>query len=233
MAVGATLLTFAACTSGAAAPAPQGTAGSPTEWQQDFKLAERTLSDTGESKYFILRPGYQLVLASSNERLTIIVTDETKRIGQVTTRVVQENAEKNGQLIEIARNFFAIDQKTGDVFYFGEEVDDYDRGQIVGHGGTWTSFVGGNQPGLIMPGAPTVGMKYYQEVAPGVAMDRSEVISTTARCSAPAGNFENCLVTRETTPIEPSVVEEKIYAPGVGLVQDGAKKLVSYGYVKK
>jgi hypothetical protein len=232
-AVGVAAVALVGCSSGIATSAPSGTGGSPTDWQDDFQLADRTLSDTGESKYFILRPGFQLVLASSDERLTITVLDETKRIGEVTTRVVLEAAEKNGQVVEIARNFFAIDQKTGDVFYFAEEVDDYERGKVVGHGGTWAAFADGNRPGLIMPGAPRVGMKYYQEVAPGRAMDRGEVVSTTARCGAPAGDFENCLITRETTPLEPSVIEQKIYAPGIGLLQDNSLKLVGYGYVKK
>jgi hypothetical protein len=58
---------------------------------------------------------------------------------------------------------------------------------------------------MIMAGAPRVGMKYYQEVAPGAAQDRAEVVSTTERCSVPAGTFESCLVTRETTPLEPDV----------------------------
>lgn len=216
-----------------AACGPAGSTVPRTEWQDNFNLLGRTLSDSGESRYFILRPGFQLVLASGSTRLTITVLDETKRINGVVTRVVEEREEKNGQPAEVARNFFAIDRKTGDVFYFGEEVDDYKGGRIAGHSGSWVADARSNRPGLIMPGAPKVGMKYFQELAPGVAMDRAEVTSTSARCSAPAGKFEKCLITRETTTLVPSVVEQKIYAPNIGLVQDQSLQLVSYGYVKK
>jgi hypothetical protein len=48
----------------------------------------------------------------------------------------------------------------------------------------------------------------------------------------PAGEFRNCLKTEETTPLEPGVKEYKYYARGVGLVQDGALKLVKYGRTK-
>jgi hypothetical protein len=218
---------------GGASSAGGASAGRDTAWQEEFDLANRTLADTGEAKYFILRPGFQLVLAGGGAQLTITVLDETKRIGDVLTRVVEEREEENGQVVEISRNFFAIDPKNGDVFYFGEEVDDYERGRVVRHVGAWLAYEGANKPGLIMLGTPRVGMRYFQEVAPGVAMDRAEVMSTTDRCSAPAGQFENCLVTRESSPLEPTVSEQKTYAPGIGLIQDQSLRLVRYGEVKR
>ncbi|MEW5957926.1 MAG: hypothetical protein AB1801_09400 [Chloroflexota bacterium] len=202
------------------------------DWQEEFNIANRKLTHTGESKYFILSPGFQTILASQNEKLTITVLDETKEINGITTRVVEEREEKNGELIEISRNFFAIDPETGDVFYFGEEVDDYKNGQIASHSGAWIAYENENKPGLIMPGTPVVGMKYYQELAPGVAMDRAEVIRMAETFKAPAGEFENCLVTEESSAIE-SARERKTYAPGIGLVQDQSLLLVSYGYIKE
>jgi hypothetical protein len=235
------------------APQSQGAAEAPgpTGFQEDFDLANRRLADAGESRYFVLRPGFQTVLASGGTgtgglrrmfgqllplpgsgrtTLTITVLDETREINGVVTRVVEEREETDGQLSEVARNFFAIDPQTGDVFYFGEEVDFYRRGRVVDHVGSWLAE-GPNRAGLIMPGTPAVGMKYYQELAHPSAMDRAEVISTAEQCSTPAGLFESCLVTRETTPLEPDVVEHKSYAPGIGLVQDKALRLVSYGDV--
>jgi hypothetical protein len=82
-----------------------------------------------------------------------------------------------------------------------------------------------------MPGAPLVGTKYYHEVAPGLAEDRAEVISTTETVSVPAGIFQNCLRTREDNPLNPGDIAEKVYAPGVGFIQEGSLRLVSYGYV--
>jgi hypothetical protein len=209
---------------------PQGAAASPGGWQEEFGLASRRLSDTGESTFFILKPGYRITLASGNSKLVITVLDETREINGISTRVVEEREEKNGALYEIARNFYAMDPATGDAFYFGEEVDFFKDGKVSGHAGAWLAFEGNNRPGLIMPGTPRVGMKYYQEIAPRVAMDRAEVLRLTETFKTPAGEFKNCLVTRESSQIDPAI-EQKTYAPGIGLIQDQALKLVSYGYV--
>jgi hypothetical protein len=211
---------------------PQEVKVTPQTWQEEFNMSDRKLADTGESRYFILSPGYQTVLASGNTTLTITVLDETKEINGIRTRVVKEREETKGELSEVSRNFFAIDQETGDVFYFGEEVDLYKNGQFAGHSGAWLAYENGSKPGLIMPGTPQVGMKYYQELAPGVALDRAEVVTVSETFKTPAGEFENCLVTEESSALEPGM-ERKTYAPGIGLVQDESMKLVSYGYKEK
>lgn len=205
----------------------------PGEWQEEFNLAERELADSGESTYFILQPGFQIVLESNRARLVITVLDETKEINGIRTRVVEEREESNGELYEISRNFFAIDPETKDIFYFGEEVDFYENGEIVRHSGEWLAYEDGNKPGLIMPGTPEEGMKYFQEIAPGAAMDRAEVISVSETYETPAGEFEDCLVTEESTPLEPLVKEYKRYAPGIGMIQDETLKLVGYGYTEE
>jgi hypothetical protein len=208
----------------------QASATAQEDWQSEFNVAERSLTDTGEATYFILIPGFQLVLESGSERITFTVLDETRVIGGITTRVVEERTEVRGELDEVARNFVAMDRATGDVFYFGEEVDYYEDGEVVSHEGAWLAYVDGSQPGLLMPGTPEVGMKYYHEVAWGVAEDRAEVVSTTETVSVPAGVFANSLLVREDNPLEPGAVEEKLHAPGVGFIQEGSLRLVSYGY---
>ena len=73
--------------------------------------------------------------------------------------------------------------------------------------------------GLMVPGKPMVGQKFYQEIAPKVAMDRVEVVSTDASVKTPAGVFEHCLHLRETTPLEADV-SHKYFAPGIGIIKD-------------
>ena len=90
-------------------------------WMEEFDLAGRKLASSGEADFFILNPGFQTILASQNAKLTITVLDETKEINGFRTRVIEEKEEKDGELVEVSRNFLAIDQETGDVFYFGEE----------------------------------------------------------------------------------------------------------------
>jgi hypothetical protein len=58
-------------------------------------------------------------------------------------------------------------------------------------------------------------------------MDRAQIVSVSERVTTPAGTFEKCLKTEETTPLEPGDKEYKLYAPGVGLVRDGPLALVS------
>jgi len=185
---------------------------------------------TGRNTYFILEPGYQLTLEDkTGGRLVITVLDETKKVGSVLTRVVEENESKNGKTIEISRNFFAVCRQNGGVYYFGEEVDIYRDGKIDKHEGAWDA-TGANRAGLAMPGLAMLGARYYQELAPGTAMDRAEIVSTSESLPTPAGTFANCLKTLETTPLEPGEQEYKLYAPGVGLIKDEDMLLVKHGF---
>lgn len=218
-------------TAGGQSPAPEAPAVD--DWQQEFGLPGRTLSSTGRNPYFILEPGFQLSYASEDEKLVITVLDDTVQVGDVKTRVVEEREWKDGQLVEVSRNYFAIDPATGDVFYFGEEVDDHEGDRIIGHGGAWRADAPGAKAGLAMPGEPRGGMKYYLEVAPGVAMDRAEVVSLDAKLSTPAGDFEHCLKTQEGSALKPSEKEFKIYASGIGLIRDGDMLLTGHGFIAK
>jgi hypothetical protein len=204
--------------------------GSP--WREEFQISQRRFSPTGRNLYFILEPGYQLNLESKSARLLMTVLDETKIVDGITTRVVEEREWKNGKLREVSRNFFAICEDTRDVFYFGEDVDMYKGGKVDNHKGAWLAGRNGAKPGLIMPGQPKVGMKYYQEVAPGVAMDRAEVASINDVFETAAGSFSNCLRTKESTPLNFFEREVKTYAPGVGLVQDEKLLLTKYGFME-
>jgi len=202
-------------------------------WVKEFGIEKRTLATTGENKYFVMQPGFQLVIESEDEKVTITVLDETKEIGKITTRVIEEREEKNGKLAEVSRNYFAICKDTGDVFYFGEDVDVYKDGKIVNHSGGWYAYEKNAKPGMMMPGTPSVGKKYYQEIAPGEAMDRGEIVSTNETLKTPAGTFTNCLKVEETSALNPKEKEYKTYAPSIGLIQDEDLLLTKYGYVKK
>lgn len=104
-----------------------------------------------------------------------------------------------------------------------------ENGKVVNHGGSWLAGVGGATYGLMLPGLPLMRARYYQEVAPRVAMDRAEIVSLTETVKTPAGVFANCLKTEETSQLDPKTREYKYYAPGVGLVKDDTLLLVKYG----
>ena len=198
-------------------------------WTKSFQIQEGELSSTGRNPYFILEPGYRMVLENGRERLTITVLNETRKIDGVETRIVEERETKNDRPMEISRNYFAISKRTDNVYYFGEDVDIYKAGKVSSHEGAWMAGVNGARFGLAMPGVPTLKAKYYQELAPGVAMDRAEIVSLSETLITPAGMFKDVLKVVETTPLERGAAEAKYYAPGVGLLQDGSLKLVKYG----
>jgi hypothetical protein len=191
-------------------------------WTWDFSAEKPDLVSTGRNPYFILEPGYVLVLEGGDEQLTVTVLEETKKVDGVECRVVEEKETKGGKVKEKSNNYFAISKRTNSVFYFGEDV-----------GGAWLSGEKGARFGLMMPGTPLLKARFYQEIAPGVAMDRSEIVSVSETVVTKAGTFKNCLKTEETTPLDAKEKEYKYYAPGVGLVQEGDLKLVKYGIPKK
>lgn len=204
--------------------------GKPTkEFRTSWKVSKASWTSTGKNPYFSLEPGTVSVFQDGKVKLTITVTDKTKMVDGVETRVVEEREEENGKPIEISQNYFAISKKSGNVYYFGEAVDEYD-GDEVTHGGEWLAGVNGAKFGLLMPAEPKVGHKFYQEQAPGVAMDRAEVISMDKEVTTPAGTF-NCVYVRETSAIEKGV-SHKYYAPGIGLVKDDGAVLVQAPTVK-
>jgi hypothetical protein len=213
-------------------PAPIAPAEQPRDdrtWTTEFSVDKDELVSTGRNPYLILEPGHYLVLEDGDERLAITVLAETKVVDGVETRIVEERETKAGQLVEISRNYFAISKRTNAIFYFGEDVDIYSRGRITSHEGAWLSGESGAKFGLLIPGLPLVGARYYQEIAPRVAMDRAEIVGVSETMQTPAGEFKNCLKTEETTPLEPDAKENKVYARGIGLIQDASLKLVKHG----
>ena len=199
-----------------------------------FNFEACTFNATGENPFFILKPGYQLVFdgveAGDNVHLEITVLGNTSVVDSVTTRVVQENHSVNDEIEEISYNYFAICEETNSVVYFGENVDIYLPNNVTVHTGSWLAG-GNNRPGIMMPGTVLLGGRYYQEVAPGIAEDRAEIVDDNVTLATPAGTFTGCLKTEETTPIEPAFAGNKTYAPGIGLVQDDVLLLTSYGYI--
>jgi uncharacterized membrane protein YkoI len=202
------------------------------KWTDSFGQERCTFSSVGGNRFFILEPGHQLVLESRTAKVVITVLDETKKIGSIETRVVEEREEEDGQLKEVSRNFFAVCKEHGDVFYFGEDVDDYEDGKIVNHSGAWRADRKDSRAGIIMPGTVLLGARHYQEIAPN-AMDRAEIISDDVTMKTPAGTFKNCIRVEETSGLDPNDKCYKTYAPGVGLIQDEDLLLSGYGEAKE
>ena len=208
-------------------------------WTSSFNLEDCNFSTTGTNPYFILQPGYQLVFAGVEDgdplNVTVTVSNETKVVGDgIATRVVEErtvNSETN-DLKEITKDYFAICDKSNSVFYFGEDVNNYVDGKLVNHEGSWLHGSDNARAGLIMPGTILLGSRYYQEIAPDVALDKAETVSMNETVNVPAGSFRDVIKMIETSDLEPGIQEDNLHAYGIGQVMDNKLELVSYGYLK-
>lgn len=183
-----------------------------------------------------LWPGYSALLEGEEDdegetitiTLQVSVLEETEIVDGIRTRVLEEREWEDGDLVEVSRNFVAACRETGDIWYFGEDVDDYEDGVIVGHEGEWRAGRDGAVPGLLMPGNPLNGARYFQEMAPDAeALDQAEVQSRTNLLTVPAGTFPLVLHVVDTTPLEPSAADDKYYAYGFGLIKDAEAELIS------
>jgi hypothetical protein len=155
-------------------------------------------------------------------RLESRVLPQTDVVAGVAVVVLEEKAYEDGELIEVALDYFA-QNRDGSVYYLGERVDNYEGGVIVNHDGQWLSGEGQNEPGIVMPAQPVVGQTYDQENAPGIAEDKATVLSINESVTVPAGTFSGCLKTRDFSPLDPGIEEFKFYCPGVGLVREEAE----------
>lgn len=202
------------------------------EYTTTFLTEHCTWIPFGQNPFFSLAPDTQHILEGDEEgdtiRTVMTVLHKTRMVNDVPTRVIEERHYVNGELDEVSRNFFSMCFQNNSIFYFGEEVDYYEEGEITSHEGAWLAGVDGATPGLYMPGLPLLGARYYQEVAPGEALDRAEVVRLTERVSVPAGSWDGCLVTVETTPLEPDTEDIKRYCPGVGIVDDAGQLLIEF-----
>lgn len=205
----------------------------------------------GGNPFFPLMPGSQLVLENEEDGARIEVTtclDDgsncslhdgtpvpglfTVALDGIETRVIEEREWEDGELAEISQNYFARCLENGSVFYFGETVEDIEDGEVVSSGGEWEAGVGGAKPGVIMPGVWLLGSRYFQEVAPGVALDRAEHTRMNLELELELvgegeTGFEGCVEIIETSPLDATGSQsEKMYCPGVGLVFDDDAELV-------
>ena len=215
MRTGWAMATVVAMVAGVCASAPQ----SRPEWRDRFDVNKTDLLPTGTNPFITMQPGRVLKLKHSTDTLTITILSDTQTVDGVVAGVLEERETKNGALVEVSRNFMATDRNSGDVYYFGEDVDNYKGGKIVSHDSAWRAGINGARFGLMIPAKPTVGQAFYQEIAPKVAMDRVEIVSINETVKTPAGTFPNCVHLRETTPLERDV-SHKYYAAGIGIIKD-------------
>lgn len=190
---------------------------------------------TVDHPYYPLDPGsswvYRAETADGVETIRVSVLPQTRVVDGITATVVRDQAFVDDELIEDTYDWYAQD-RDGNVWYLGEDTTAYQPGKEPDKTGSWEAGQDGARPGLVMPAVPEVGDRYQQEYRAGVAEDRGEILALDAAGEVPWGRFEGAVRTRDTTPLEPDLVEYKYYAEGVGTVleeeEDDRLELISF-----
>lgn len=186
------------------------------------ELDPTTFTTQIDNPYWPMAPGsaWELVERDGKggvQRVVVTVTPETRTVMGIEARVVHDVVTEDGRLVEDTLDWYAQDAE-GNVWYLGEETKEYEDGKVVSTAGSWEAGVDGAQPGIAVPAVPEVGMSYRQEYLAGEAEDAATVLSLDEWVAVPAGSYDDVLMTKDYTPLDPAILEHKFFAPGVGPV---------------
>jgi hypothetical protein len=170
-----------------------------------------------DNPWFPLPPGRHWTYREGKVRDVVTVRGTRLMANGVVARVVHDESREHGRPVEVTDDYYAQDTH-GTVWYLGEATTAYEKGKPPSTEGSWEAGVDGAKPGIIMPARPKVGMAYRQEFLKGHAEDHAKIVSLRERVKVPLRRFRHTLMTLETTPLEPDVLEAKFYARGVGVV---------------
>jgi hypothetical protein len=191
----------------------------------------------GSNPFQPLQVGNHWEYAGGDETIVIDILDETKSIEGVTCVTQRDEAFEEGAVTESTDDWIA-QHLAGDTWYCGEisqnfelfEGDDPEVPELVDVEGSWKAGRDGAKPGILVPADAPLGFTYRQEYAVGDAEDVATVVSRTYGYGddpeldelvpeelAELLCDDDCMVTRDSTPLEPGVYELKYYAPGIGL----------------
>jgi len=209
-------------------------------YDPDFRPArfDNPRRPSNPNPYFPLGIGKHWEYRSATQVNTVDVVNETKRIAGVNCIVFRDLVFEGG-LIREATDDWYVPAKDGSVWYFGEEVKDFEtfkgdnplRPELVSIDGSFKAGRDGDKPGIIALASPEVGDVYLEEFSLGNAEDVTEILSTTYSYGHDpaldemvprelAQRFCNgdCIVTKNYSLLEPGLFARKYYARGVGTI---------------
>jgi hypothetical protein len=179
-----------------------------------------------DNPWFPLLAGTRWVYAGVKDgkrtRDVVTATHQTKTIEGVPCVAVHDRLYMRGRLEERTTDWYSQDSHRN-VWYFGENTAELDaRGHVTSTEGTWKAGVRGAKPGIYIPGHPRLGQTELQESLKGHAEDHFKIIGLF-NTVAPPGKT-NTLLTKEWTPLEPGVVDHKMYVRGIGTVLEQSQQ---------
>jgi len=180
-----------------------------------------------DNPYYPLPVGRTLIYRGIRDGQTqtdrVHVTSGTKVIEGVTATTVSDVARHNGKLLEKTTDWYAQDKK-GNVWYLGENTAAFLPNGKVDRSGSWQAGVHDGEPGIIMLAHPQIPDAYRQEFLRGQAEDTAWIINRAGSVKVPFGVQHHILTSLEFTRLEPGVIDQKIYAPGIGIVRELSQK---------
>ncbi len=152
---------------------------------------------------------------------TLLPGHETVEVDgeSVETLLSQFVAFLDGRIEEVAIDRYA-QADDGSVWYFGEDVYNYEDGVVADTEGTWLAGEDG-PAAMIMPADPQVGDVYRSENIPGSIFEEVTVESVGQTVDGPRGPVEGAMVGQENHVLE-GTLEDKTFAPGYGEFRSGA-----------
>ena len=118
-----------------------------------------------------------------NKRRTFTIGNQ-----EVESLVMEDRGFVDGKLEEVALDYFAQDDD-GNVYYLGEDVDEYTDGRVTSHDGSWLFDRDTTIPCIVMPAQPEVGDQFKSENVSKEINESDEVISLTETATVPAGTY--------------------------------------------
>jgi hypothetical protein len=217
------VLTAAVSAGVIAAVVPWATAGTSAHHGYEPVLNSKDFVRVISNPYYPLPVGRILVYRGVRDGQTQIdrvhVTSHTKVIEGITATAVSDIARHNGRLLEKTTDWFAQD-KRGNVWYLGENTAAFLPNGKLDRSGSWQAGVHDGEPGIIMLAHPQVPDAYRQEFLRGQAEDTAWIINRGGSVKVPFGVQHHIITSLEFTRLEPGVIDQKIYAPGIGIVSE-------------
>jgi len=221
------VLTAAAAAAGVMAGTPWASAGTSAHGAYEPVLNPRDFVRVIDNPYYPLPVGRTLIYRGVRDGQTqtdrVHVTSRTKVIEGINATTVSDVARHNGKLLEKTTDWFAQD-KQGNVWYLGEDTAAYLPNGQIDRSGSWQAGVHDGEPGIIMLAHPQVPDAYRQEFLRGQAEDTAWIVNKGGSVRVPFGVVHHILTSLEFTRLEPGVIDQKIYAPGIGIVRELSQK---------
>jgi hypothetical protein len=236
----AALAMLAGCGDDEAAPPAPASGSDLPQGSEHVELDPAEFTTEITHPYWPMKPGSRWIYEEIDPdgtvmKVEVTVSGKTRQIANgVEALVVRDVVSEEGVPVEVTDDWYAQDAE-GNIWYLGEDTTEYENGKAVSNEGSFEAGVDGAEPGILLPADPEPGLAYRQEYYAGEAEDVGEVVLLGQQVEVPAGHYTDVLMTRDTNPLEPKVLEFKFYAPDVGPVLalgvsggGGREELVSY-----